>query len=379
MNFDFTEEAIILRDSTKRFVEKELRPIQREVEESGQIPDHVLAKMKELGFFGLTIPVEYGGSEISLVDYALLIMELSKTNYCYNMILLTHNGIGSHGIVKMGSPEQKAKYLPRMAAGELIAAFALTEPNAGCDAAAIKTTAVKDGDSYTLNGRKQFITNGPIADVFTVMAYTDKSKGYKGMTAFIVEKGTPGFSLGRTHVTMGGHGCHEAELIFEDCRVSADAVLGQEGLGFISAMKILDEGRIDLGAVCVGASEYLLDLSLDYAKQRVQFGKPIAENQAIQWMLADMDTEIYAAKMMLLNAAWLYDQGQRITHHAARLKLFASEMFNRVADRAVQIHGGMGWMRESPVEWFYRDSRITRIVEGTSEIMRMIIARSLLR
>ncbi|MBW1713069.1 MAG: acyl-CoA dehydrogenase family protein [Deltaproteobacteria bacterium] len=379
MNFDFTEEAIILRDSTKRFVEKELRPIQREVEESGQIPDHVLAKMKELGYFGLTIPAEYGGSEISLVDYALVIMELSKTNYCYNMILLTHNGIGSHGIVRMGSPEQKAKYLPRMATGELVAAFALTEPNAGCDAAAIQTTAVKDGDSYVLNGRKQFITNGPIADVFTVMAYTDKSKGYKGMTAFIVEKDTPGFFLGRTHETMGGHGCHEAELIFEDCRVSAEAVLGQEGQGFISAMKILDEGRIDLGAVCVGASEYILDLSLDYAKQRVQFGKPIAENQAIQWMLADMDTEIYAAKMMLLNAAWLYDQGQRITHHAARLKLFASEMFNRVADRGVQIHGGMGWMRESPVEWFYRDSRITRIVEGTSEIMRMVISRSLLR
>ena len=378
MNFDLPEEALILEGSTRKFVQKELWPIQRQVEEDEEIPESVFNKMKELGYFGLTIPAEYGGSEVGPLEYCMVTKELAKTNYGYNMCLLTHNGIGSHGIVKMGSPEQKAKYLPKMATGEWIAAFALTEPGAGCDAAAIQTTAVKDGDSYILNGRKQFITNGPYADVFTVMAYTDKSKGYRGMTAFIIEKGTPGFELGRTHVTMGGHGCHEAELVFEDCRVAKEAVLGEEGKGFISAMKILDEGRIDLAAVCIGGSEYLRDLCVDYAGQRVQFGKPIGKNQAIQWKLANMETEIYAATMMMYRVAWMYSQGERITHRAANLKLFASEMFNRVADEAVQIHGGMGWMKESPVEWFYRDARITKIVEGTSEIMRMVIARSLL-
>ena len=378
MNFDLSEDAILLGDSTKKFVKKELEPISRQVEEEGKITEHNLQMLKDLGYFGLTIPEEYGGSGIGTLAYCVVVMELAKTNYCYNMIMLTHNGIGTHGIVKEGTAEQKKKYLPRMATGEWIGAFALTEPNAGCDAAAIKTKADKDGADYVLNGMKHFITNGPYAHVFTVMAYTDMAKVYKGMTCFIVERGTPGFTMGRTHVCMGGRGSHEGELVFEDCRLGSEAVLGQEGRGFISAMKILDEGRIDLAAVCVGGSEYLLDLCLDYARQRVQFGKPIGTNQAIQWMLADMDTEIYAAKMMVYNAAWRYEQGKQITRQAANVKLFSSEMFNRVADRAVQIHGGMGWMKESPVEWFYRDSRITRIVEGTSEIMRMIIARSLL-
>ncbi|MBW1712672.1 MAG: acyl-CoA dehydrogenase family protein, partial [Deltaproteobacteria bacterium] len=248
----------------------------------------------------------------------------------------------------------------------------------GCDARAIQTTPVKDGDSYIRNGRKQFITNGPIADVFTVMAYTDKSKGYKGMTAFLIEKGAPGFSQGSIHETMGCRGALQSELIFEDCRVSAEAVLGAEGRGFIAAMKILDEGRLLLSSSSIGQAEYLLAMSIDQAKQRIQFGRPIGDNQAIQWMLADMDTEIYAAKMMLYNAISHYESGARINRQAANCKLFATEMLGRVADRAVQIFGGMGWMKECAVERVYRDARINRIVEGTSEIMRMIIARDLL-
>jgi acyl-CoA dehydrogenase len=378
MNFDLPENVNLLKSNTERFVRKELEPISRQVEEDDEIPAHVLQKMKDLGYFGLTIPEEYGGSDIGLLAYLVVTMELAKTNYCYNMMLLTHNGIGTSGIVREGSPEQKSRYLPRMATGEWVAAFALTEPDAGCDASAVRTTARRDGDGYLLNGMKHFITNGPYAHVFTVVAYTDRAKGYKGMTAFLVEKGASGFKLGGIHETMGGRGCHEAELVFEDCRVGRDAVLGQEGRGFVTAMKILDEGRLELASVCVGGSEYLLDLCVNYARQRVQFGRPIGANQAIQWMLADMDTEIYASKMMLYNSAWLYEKGERITGHAAKVKLFASETFNRAADRAVQIHGGMGWMRESAVEKFYRDARITKIVEGTSEMMRMIIARELL-
>jgi acyl-CoA dehydrogenase len=378
MDFNLSEDIIILRDSTRKFVQRELEPIWRQVEEEDRIPPEILTKLKELGYYGLTIPEAYGGSNVGTLAYCVVTMELAKTNAAYNSILTTHNGIGSTAIVHSGSEAQKAKYLPKMATGEWLSAFALTEPNAGCDAAGVTTQAVAKDGGYVLNGMKHFITNGSIADVFTVIAYTDKSQGMKGMTAFIVERGTAGFKNGRTHVSMGGRGSCQAELIFEDCFVPADSVLGKIGRGFVEAMKCLDEGRLVLSATCIGNAEYVRDLAIDYARQRVQFGKPIGTNQAIQWMLADMETEIYAAKMMLYHGATLYDQKQRITRQAANIKLFASEMLCRAADSAVQIFGGMGWMRDSAVERVYRDARINRIVEGTSEIMRMIIARDLL-
>lgn len=378
MDFNLPEDTILLMDSTKRLVQKELEPIWQQVEEDNKIPGEILDKLKQLGYFGLTIPERYGGSDVGILAYCMVTMELAKTNAAYNSILTTHNGIGSTGIVHEGSEVQKQNYLPRMATGEWISAFALTEPNAGCDARAITTTAIRQDDSYLLNGRKQFITNGPIAKVFTVIAYTDKTLGYKGMTAFIVEKDTPGFSQGRIHDTMGGRGALQSELIFEDCEIGKESVLGEEGKGFIAAMKILDEGRLVLTSSSVGQAEYLLEKCVEQANQRVQFGKPIGTNQGIQCMIADMDTEIYAAKMMLYNAALCYENGEMVTRKAANAKLFATEMLCRAADNAVQIFGGMGWMRECVVERIYRDVRINRIVEGTSEIMRMIIARDLL-
>jgi acyl-CoA dehydrogenase len=378
MDFELPEHIAILRDSTRKFVKRELEPIWRQVEEKDRIPEEIWDKLRSLGYFGLTIPEEYGGTEVGTLAYCVVTIELAKTNAAYNSVLSTHNGIGSTAIVSQGSEEQRGKYLPRMATGEWIGAFALTEPNAGCDATGIQTTAKRDGDGFLLNGMKHFITNGPIANVLTVIAYTDKAQGYKGMSAFIIEKGMPGFRLGRTHVTMGGRGSHQAELVFEDCRVPTGALLGPEGRGFITAMRTLDEGRLVLSATCVGNAEYVRDLCVEHARQRVQFGRPIGANQAIQWMLADMDTEIYATKMMLYHAATLYEDGQRVNRQAANVKLFASEMLCRAADSAVQIFGGMGWMRETAVERVFRDSRINRIVEGTSEIMRMVIARDLL-
>ena len=378
MDFNLPEDTVLLMNSTRKLVQKELEPIWRQVEEENRIPDEIMDKLKELGYFGLTIPTQYGGSDIGTLAYCMVTLELAKTSAAYNSILTTHNGIGTVGILQSGTEEQKEKYLPRMATGEWIGAFALTEPNAGCDAKSITTTAVRQGDAFVINGRKQFITNGPIADVFTVIAYTDKSAGYRGMTAFIVERGTPGFTMGRVHETMGGRGALQGELIFEDCVVSENAVLGREGLGFIAAMKILDEGRLLLSASSVGLAEYILEQCIDQSKQRVQFGKPIGDNQAIQWMLADMDTEIFAAKNMLFHAVNRYEKGDRISRQAACSKLFATEMLSRAADSAVQIFGGMGWMKECVIERIYRDVRINRIVEGTSEIMRMIIARDLL-
>ncbi len=380
MDFNIPEELELSRDMVKKFVNQELEPISMEVEESGVVPENIVSQMKDLGLFGITIPEEYGGLGLGSLGECVIRSELAKSNACFNVRIGTNNGIGSMGIYFDGTEEQKQKYLPRIASGEITASFALSEPNIGSDASGVQTTAVKKGDHYVINGMKNWITNGSIAEVFTVLAVTDKEKRARGgITAFIVDKGTPGFTVGRDDKKMGQNGSITSELIFEDCIVPKENIIGGEGDGFKTAMKVLDKGRILVGALSVGAAEKLLELSIQQSKDRIQFGKPICKNQAIQWMLADMATEIYASKMMMYNAAWMHDSGMKPTIEAAMTKVFSSEMVNRVADNAVQIFGGMGYMRECPIERFYRDVRLWKIVEGTSEIQRIVISRELLR
>lgn len=380
MNFSIPEEYRIMKETTRKFVEKELDPAWKEVEEKKTIPDNLLEKIKALGYFGLTIPVEYGGSGLGNLAYCLITEELAKTHKAFRVIVSINNGIGSKGLVIAGSEEQKKKYLPSLATGEKIAAFALTEPEAGSDAANIRTTAVKKGDYYIINGMKHFISHGPYADIFTVYTLTDKEKRANGgITAFLIEKGTPGFKIGRTQKTMGSNFPLQSEVIFENCKVPEKNMLGRLGYGFDITRQTLQAGRLVMGATCVGTAEKLLELSLDYSKQRVQFKKPIAERQAIQWMLADMATEIYATKSMVYDAAKKKDMGADISRESSMIKLFASEMVGRVADKAVQIFGGMGYMSELPIERFYREVRVYRIAEGSSEIQRWIIARDLLK
>lgn len=383
MDFSIPEEIQMMQATVRKFVQRDLEPIGRKVEEEGEIPEEIVQKMRELGLFGLAIPEEYEGLGLSTLGEIIVYEEITKTNACFRSRIGTSNGIGSMGILFDGTEEQKQKYLPRIASGEWTAAFALTEPEAGSDAANIKTTAELKGDHYVLNGRKHFITNGDCAHVYTTLAVTDKSKGSRGgITAFVVEKGMSGFSVGKLEKKMGLNGSHVAELLFDNCLVPKENVIGGEamvGQGFKTAMRVLDKGRLTIGACAVGAAQKLLDMSVDYAKQRVQFGKPIGEFQLIQAMLADMATEIYAARQMLYHAAHLRDQGRRISREAAMVKLFCTEMACRVADRAVQVHGGMGYMKELPVEMFYRDVRLYRIFEGTSEIQRIVIGRDLLK
>jgi acyl-CoA dehydrogenase len=380
MEFELPENIRMMRDTTRRFVKNELEPISRQVEEEGKIPESVVQRMREMGFFGLSIPEEYGGMGLGTLGECVLNEEFGRVNACFRSRFGTNNGIGSQGILIDGTPEQKEAYLPRIASGEWTAAFALTEPNAGSDAANIQTKAEKKGDGYLLNGLKHFITNGDIADVSTVMAVTDKTRGPRGVTAFIVEKTFPGYSVGKIDRKMGINGNNTAEIVFEDCRVPAKNIIGlQEGKGFSTAMKVLEKGRITIGAACVGTAQYCLEVSIAHSKQRVQFGKPICANQAIQWMLADMAVAVYTARQIVYHTAWCRDQKRKVTQQAAMVKVYCTEMVNRVADSALQIHGGMGYMKESPLERIYRDMRLTRIYEGTSEVQRMVIARELLK
>lgn len=380
MDYELPENIRMMRDTARRFVKNELDPISQKVEEEEKIPEPVVQKMRDMGFFGLSIPEEYGGMGLGTLGECVMNEEFGRVNACFRSRFGTNNGIGSQGILIDGTPEQKERYLPRISSGEWTAAFALTEPNAGSDAANIQTKAEKKGDVYLLNGLKHFITNGDIADVVTVMAVTDKTKGPRGVTAFIVENTFPGYSVGKIDRKMGIHGNNTSEIVFEDCQVPARNIIGmEEGKGFVTAMKVLEKGRITIGAVCVGTGQQCLDMSIFHSKQRVQFGKPICVNQAIQWMLADMAMSIYAARQMVYHTAWCRDQKQRVTQQAAMVKVFCTEMVNRVADMALQIHGGMGYMKESPIERIYRDMRLTRIYEGTSEVQRMVIARELLK
>ncbi len=384
MDFDIPENLRLMAETVRRFVKQDLEPISRQVEDEDHIPEEIVEKMRELGLFGLSIPEDFGGLGLGTLGECLVYEEMSKTNACFRTRVGTNNGIGSQGIVLDGTPEQKEHYLPRLASGEWVACFALTEPEAGSDAANVQTTAELKGNEWVLNGRKHFITNGDVADMACVFCLTDKAKRAKGgITAFIVEKTDPGYFVGTIERKMGMRGSHTCELIFDNCRIPADRVIGGEkmiGQGFKTAMKTLDKGRLTMGASALGSAQKLLELCVDYAKQRVQFGKPIAQFQAIQFKLADMATNIYAARQMLYHAAALRDsKGSSIIKEASMVKLFCTEMAARVADEAVQIFGGMGYMKDFPVERYYRDLRLTRIYEGTSEIQRVVIARELLR
>jgi len=379
MDLSFPEELNILRDNIRRFVDRELIPINEQVERTRRIPEGILRQMKDMGLFGILTPEAYGGMGMTLVACCLIQEELSRANLCYPMYISGNIGIGTLGIVHFGSEAQKRKYLPGMAAGDLLSCFALTEPNAGSDASAVESRAVRKGNVYVLNGLKHFITRGDISDVFTVVAVTDKDRGQRGMSAFILEKGTPGFSIGKIQDSMGSDICRQCELVFEDCPVPEENRLGEEGQGFPIAMQVLEEGRLSQGARSLGVARRLIELSREQARVRVQFGKPIGDFQGVQWMLADMATELYAMKNMVYDAAWRLDQNDRNRARAGMVKLFCTEAIGRIADRAVQIHGGMGYMREAPIESVYREVRGMRIYEGTSEIQRLIIARDVLK
>jgi acyl-CoA dehydrogenase len=370
-----------LCETVARFVRERLIPAEDLVSETDEIPPAIVREIQDLGLFGLSIPEDYGGMGLTMEEEVLVAMELAKASPCYRSLIGTNNGIGSQGLVLDGTEQQRQKYLPRLATGELIASFALTEPNAGSDAAAVQTSAVRDGEDYILNGTKRYITNAPRAGIFTVMARTNpENKGAGGISAFIVESGTPGLSLGKKDKKMGQRGAHTCDVIFENCRVPADNIIGhKEGAGFKTAMKTLDKGRLHISAICVGAAERMLEDALRYAMERQQFGKPIAEFQLVQAMLADSRTEIYAARSMVLDAARRRDDGKDVSTEASCCKLFASEMCGRVADRAVQIHGGAGYIAEYAIERFYRDVRLFRLYEGTSQIQQLIIARNMIR
>jgi acyl-CoA dehydrogenase len=371
----------ILLDAIRRFVRERLIPAEQQLVDSDEIPAAIISEMREMGLFGLTIPAEYGGLGLTTEEEALTSIEMCRASPAFRSIAGTNNGIGSQGIVIDGTDEQKKKYLPRLASGELIGSFALTEPGAGSDAGSLTTSARRDGDHYVINGAKRYITNAPEAGVFTLMARTDpKSKDARGVSAFIVERNTPGLSVGRPDRKMGQRGSHTADVIFDDARVpAANLIGGKEGVGFKTAMKVLDKARLNIAAVCVGAAGRMLEEALNYALQRKQFGQPVAEFQLVQAMLADCQTEIFAARSMTLEAARKRDMDENVTMEAACCKYFASEMCGRVADRAVQIHGGAGYMAESPIERFYRDVRLFRLYEGTSQIQQLVIARNLIR
>ncbi|MCD6554368.1 MAG: acyl-CoA dehydrogenase [Chloroflexi bacterium] len=379
MDLKFTEEHEMMRKMVRDFAEKDVAPLAAELDEKGEVPFENIKTMGRLGLLGLTAPEEYGGCGADTISYVIAIEELSKACASTAIVMAVQNSLVNYGLTKFGTEEQKQKYLTKLVTGEWIGAFALTEPGAGSDAAAQRTTAVRDGDFYVLNGTKHFITNGGFADVVIVFAMTDKSRGSRGISAFIVEKTFPGFSVGKEENKMGIRGTNTSELIFEDCRVPAENLLGKEGQGFKIAMIALDAGRIGVGAQAVGIAQAAFEAAVEYAKTREQFGGPISRLQAIQWMIADMATRIEAARLLVYNAALKKDSGERFTKEAAMAKLYASETADFVVDRALQIHGGYGYMKEYPVERYYRDARITRIYEGTNEIQRLVIAHQVLR
>ena len=371
----------ILLDNVSRFVRERLVPNEERVADTDEIPADVVADMKALGLFGLTIPEVYGGLDLTMEEEVRVMFELGKTSPAFRSIIGTTVGIGSQGIVIDGTDEQKARWLPKMATGEVIASFALTEPESGSDAASLRTRAERVGDHYVINGTKRYITNAPQAGIFTLMARTNPDEPRAGgISAFIVEANTAGISFGKRDKKMGQKGAHTCDVIFDNCKVPAENIIGgKEGVGFKTAMKVLDKGRIHIAAICVATAQRILDDALRYAMERKQFGQQISEFQLIQAMLADSQAELYAARCMVVDAAQKRDAGVNVSTEASCAKLFASEMVGRVADRAVQIHGGAGYMSEYGVERFYRDVRLFRIYEGTSQIQQIVIARNMIR
>jgi len=369
-----------LIEMVRRFVREKCVPIEAKVSEDDRVPDEIISGMRDLGLFGLSIPEEYGGLGFTMEEEVLVCFELGQTSPAFRSVIGTNVGIGSQGVVMFGSDEQKREWLPKLASGEVIASFALTEPGAGSDAASVRTAAIRDGDHYVVNGTKRFITNANRAGMFTLLARSDMSKkGATGISAFIVPATTPGITIGKPEKKMGQQGAHICDVIFENARVPASLRLGAEGEGFKVAMKVLDRGRLHISAVCVGVAERLIRECVSYAREREQFGSRIGDFQLIQAMLADSKTDTYAARCMVLDAARKRDSGSGVTMEAACTKYFASEMVGRVADRAVQIFGGAGYVADYGIERFYRDVRIFRIYEGTSQIQQLVIARNLLR
>ena len=368
-------------DSVRRYVRDRLVPLEMQVAEEDRIPDDVIDELKELGLFGLSIPEEFGGLGLNMAEEAAIIQEMGYTSPVFRSMFGTNVGIGSQGIIIDGTAEQKARYLPKLATGELIGSFALTEADAGSDAGSVMTSARREGDDYIINGAKRYITNAPRAGVFTVMARTGrKEDGGRGVSAFLVDADLPGISLGKPDKKMGQKGAHTCDVMFDNVRVPASALIGGvEGQGFKTAMKVLDRGRLHISALSVGTAKRLIDESLAYSSQRKQFGTEIANFQLVQAMLADSQTEYYAGKCMVEETARYYDAGQPVSMNAASCKLFCTEMVGRVADRAVQIHGGAGYISEYCVERFYRDVRLFRLYEGTSQIQQLVIAKQMLR
>ncbi len=380
MNFKISEELEKTQISIREFVQNELKPYAHEVEDSCKIPDSILDKMRNRGLFGATIPKEYGGGGMGKLEFCLIEEELVKAHFAFQDIISLNNGLGSKGLVLDGSEALKQKYLPRLASGELISAFALTEPDAGSDAASLTTSAVRQGDHFILNGLKHFITNAPIADVFIVIAVTDSEKGVKGgMSAFLVERETPGVSIGHIHNTMGMHGTHKSEVVFKNAPVPVSNVIGDVGNGFMTAMKTVDDGRMGVAAASLGMAARLLDLAVGYARQAERDGKSMASHQSVQWLLADMATEIYAARTMIYTTAAQIDRGAHCPMRAAMCKLYASEMVNRVVQKSMEIIGKDSFRYGNEVERICRDARILTIFEGTAEIHRIIIGRHLLK
>jgi butyryl-CoA dehydrogenase len=379
MNFELSEEQLLIREMVKEFAASEVAPIAAEIDREHRFPEELLPKMANLGLMGVPFSDELGGAGADNVSYAIVLEELARVCASTSVIVSSHTSLGTWPIAEFGTSEQKEKYLRGLASGEKLGAFALTEPGAGTDAAAGKTTAILHGDEYVLNGSKIFITNGGFADLYVVTAMTDPTVGTRGISAFIVEKDAPGFSVGEREQKMGIKASSTTPLYFSDCHIPKDALLGQEGKGFKIAMQTLDGGRIGIAAQALGIAQGALDASVAYAKERVQFGKPIATLQAIQWMIADMATEIDAARLLVYRAAWNKDNGLPYGKEASMAKLFAAETATRAAGKAIQIHGGYGFTESYPVERAYRDAKITELYEGTSEVQRLVIAGSCLR
>jgi len=378
MDFLLTEEQEILKDSIRKFAEKEIQPLIKESDEMGKWPEILTPKLGEMGLLGIVIPTEYSGVGYTNCDYVIILEEISKVDPSVGLVVAAHNSLCSNHLNLFASEEQKRKYLTRLATGETLGAWGLTEAGAGSDAAAMKTKAVKEGNHWILNGSKIFITNGSLAEIHVVMAITDPEDKRNGISAFILEKGMEGFQVGKKEDKLGIRSADTSELIFEDVKVPAENIIGEEGKGYRQAMAVLDGGRVSIAGFSLGIAAGALESALKYAKERVQFDQPIADFQAIQWMLADGFTELDAARLLTYRAAFLEDQGKRIPKESAMAKLFASELAVKSSSMAVQIHGGYGFTKDYPVEKFYRDSKLATIGEGTSEVQRWIIAQKVL-
>ncbi len=379
MNFDLSEKQALMRKLFREFAEKEVKPLAAEIDEEERFPIENVKKMAEIGMMGIPFESKYGGSDGDNLSYILAVEELSKVCATTGVILSAHTSLCCNPIYTYGTEEQKMKYLVPLAKGEKLGAFGLTEPNAGSDAAMQQTTAIKEGDYYKINGSKIFITNGGYADIYIIFAMTDKQKGTRGISAFIVEKGMEGFSIGKIEKKLGIHGSSTAELIFKDLYVPKENLLGQEGKGFGIAMSTLDGGRIGIAAQAVGIAQGALNETIKYTKERKQFGRPISAFQNTQFVIADLQTKIDAARLLVYRAAYLKDTNQNYTSEAAMAKLFAAEVAMETTTKAVQLHGGYGYTRDYPVERMFRDAKITEIYEGTSEIQRLVISNKLLK